>query len=349
MTAQRANTGDSSGDSVLRLDDGQGTRIAVARLGATWLSCRVPLSAAGPGAATREVLLGRPTPEAHVDQGGYVGAVVGRFANRIAGARFLLDGQEHVLAANEGRHQLHGGPDGFHARHWALLDHGQRHLLLGLHSPAGDQGYPGALQATVRYALEGPGCIGLHFEAMVDAPCPVNITSHAYFNLDGAGGDDPGDSDPAHTIAQHRIAIAASHWLPVDDALIPTGDIAPVAGTPMDLRQPRAIGSQRFDHCYVLDGSDPAVVVDSGDGRLRMVLRTDAPGLQFYGGHFLPGSTDRLGRPYAAGAGFALEPQAWPDSPNRPHWPQWPGQGPVLRPGERFSRRMQLQFTPLQP
>ena len=318
---------------VFTLDDGQGTSIAVSDLGATWLSCRVPLA----DGAQREVLLGRPSPAEHVSQGGYVGAVVGRYANRIAGARFTLDGVEHLLAANEGNNQLHGGPGGFHCRTWQLLEQGERHLLLALHSPDGDQGFPGNLQAKVRYTIEGPGRIALAFEAEVDRPCPVNVTSHAYFNLDG-------DNDPAHTIGTHRIAIAASHWLPVDEALIPTGEIAPVAGTPMDLRTPRAIGDQRFDHCYVLDaGASAAASVESGDGRLRMQLVTDAPGLQFYGGHFLPGSTDRQGRPYASGAGFAMEPQHWPDSPNRP---EWPDHGAVLVPPAVLRRHLRLHFEP---
>lgn len=318
---------------VFSLDDGQGTAIAVSDLGATWLSCRVPLA----DGTQREVLLGRPTPQAHVDQGGYVGAVVGRYANRIAGARFVLGGVEHRLAANEGANQLHGGPDGFHRRTWQLLEQAESHLLLGLHSPDGDQGFPGNLQAQVRYTLEGPGRVALAFEARVDQPCPVNLTSHAYFNLDG-------DADPAHTVASHRIHIAASHWLPVDEGLIPTGEVAAVAGTQMDLRTPRAMGSQRFDHCYVLDaGADAAAHVWSGDGRLHLRLRTDAPGLQFYGGHYLPGTTDRLGRPYAAGAGFALEPQHWPDSPNRP---EWPGRGAVLVPPAVMRRHLRLHFDP---
>jgi aldose 1-epimerase len=318
---------------VFNLADGQGTSIAVSDLGATWLSCRVPLA----DGTQREVLLGRPTPAEHVSQGGYVGAVVGRYANRIAGARFVLDGVEYRLAANEGANQLHGGPEGFHSRTWQLLEQGQRHLLLGLHSPDGDQGFPGALQARVRYAIEGPGRIAIDFEAEVDRPCPVNLTSHAYFNLDG-------DADPAHTIAGHQIAIAASHWLPVDEALIPTGEIAPAAGTAMDLRTARPVGSQRFDHCYVLDAGAPAAAsVVSGDGLLRMQLVTDAPGLQFYGGHFLPGSSDRLGRPYASGAGFAMEPQYWPDSPNRP---EWPDHGAVLIPPAVLRRHMGLHFAP---
>lgn len=324
---------------VFSLDDGQGTTLAVSDLGATWLSCRVPCPAPGNGdTATREVLLGRPTPAEHVSQGGYVGAVVGRYANRLAGARFSVDGKECRVLPNEGPNQLHGGPDGFDRRLWRCTEQGRRHLVLALHSPDGDQGYPGALDAQVRYAIAAPGCITLDFEARVDRACPVNLTSHAYFNLDG-------DAEPAHTIAAHRIAIAAAHWLPVDEALIPLGPIASVADSEMgemDLRSPRAIGRQRFDHCYVLDGGpEPAARVASGDGRLQMTLHTDAPGLQFYGGHFLAGSTDRQGRPYAAGAGFALEPQHWPDGPNHPEWPH---EGALLRPGAVFRRHIRLQF-----
>lgn len=319
---------------VFHLSDGQGTTLAISNLGATWLSCRVPL---GDGTATRELLLGRPTPAEHVSQGGYVGAVVGRYANRLARARFTVDGTEHRVVPNEGANQLHGGPDGFDRRLWRCIERGTCHLVLALHSPDGDQGYPGAVDALVRYRIEAPGCITLTFEARVDRACPVNITSHAYFNLDG-------DADPSNTIAAHRIAIAATHWLPVDGALIPLGAIAPVAGSCMDLRAPRAIGTQHFDHCYVLDGGPGAAAnLWSGDGMLHMALHTDAPGLQFYGGHFLAGSTDRQGRPYAAGAGLALEPQCWPDSPNHP---EWPDQGLPLRPGAVLHRHLRLQFKP---
>ncbi len=317
---------------VFELDDAQGTTLAVSDLGATWLSCRVPLDGNGD---TREVLLGRPSAAEHAQQPGYVGAVVGRYANRIAGAAFSVDGVRHTLLANEGPNQLHGGPEGFDRRTWRCTSHGPRALTLALHSPDGDQGYPGALDAQVRYSIDGPACVLLEFEARVDRACPVNLSSHAYFNLDG-------DADPQHTIADHHIAIAAEHWLPVDEALIPLGPVAPVAGSAMDLRRARPIGTQRFDHCFVLgSGPEPAATVTSGDGRLRMSLHTDAPGLQFYGGHFLPGTTDRQGRPYVAGAGFALEPQFWPDSP---HHPEWPEHGVLLRPGAVFKRRMWLMF-----
>lgn len=187
--------------------------------------------------------------------------------------------------------------------------------MLALHSPHGDQGYPSALDAEVRYGIEAPSRVTLDFKARVDRPCPVNLTSHAYFNLDG-------DPDPAHTVAAHRIAVAATHWLPVDNTLIPLGAFAPVADSDMDRRARRALGAQRFDHCYVLNGGPaPAASLWSGDGRLHMTLHTNAPGLQVYGGHVLSGSTDRLGRPCAAGAEVPLEPQCWPDSPNHPDWP----------------------------
>jgi aldose 1-epimerase len=317
---------------VFTLDDGEGTRLQVSDLGATWLSCRVPLSDGAP----REVLLRCESPAQHALQPGYLGAVVGRYANRIAGARFPLDGRTVQVVPNEGANQLHGGPDGFDKRRWHVEHHGPRSLRLALHSPDGDQGFPGALQAWVTYRVEAPGCIALQFEATVDAACPVNLTSHAYFNLDGA------DAGAPLGIASHRIALRATHYLPVDEQLIPLGVPAPVAGTPFDLRQPCAIGTQRFDHCFVLDGGvAPAATVWSGDGRLRMQLYTDYPGLQFYGGHFLPQTQGAHGHPYAAGAGFALEPQYWPDSPNHP---EWPDHGVILRPGERLQRQLRLRF-----
>lgn len=323
-----------SDTKVFTLDDGAGTTLAIGEIGAAWRSCRVPM---GDG-TSREVLLAPPAPQDVLNESGYLGVVVGRYANRIGNARFTLDGRTHTLAPNEGPNQLHGGPDGFDKRRWALLRHNECELQLGLSSPDGDQGYPGNLEARVTYAIEGPGRIALRFEAVVDAPCPVNLTSHAYFNLDDA------ETSDSPSIREHRFGIRASRYLPVDEALIPTGEWAAVQGTRFDLRQPQTLGAQTFDHCFILDGGDgPDAEVWSGDGRLRMRLRTGYPGLQFYTGQYLEGTRGRGGRPYPARAGFALEPQYLPDAPNHPEWPG--ASRCVLRPGQRLQAAMQLEFT----
>ena len=316
---------------VFTLEDGHGMRLQVMDWGATWLSCQVPLS----DGSAREVLLGHPAPMDHLRQPGYLGAIVGRYANRIAGASFELDGVRHELRANEGPNQLHGGPLGFDKQRWTALAHTPRELRLRLVSPHGDQGFPGMLEVDVAYRIEGRGRIAIDFDARCDAPCPVNLTSHAYFNLDGDGVQ---PMDCRH----HRISIAASHYLPVDNALIPTGAWAAVEGSAFDLREPRVIGPHAYDHCFVLgareaSGDAPAACLWSADDRLRMTMHANYVGLQFYSGAFLSQALDRRGQAYAPHAGLALEPQCPPDSPHHPEWPQ---PSCVLRPGRRYWREI---------
>lgn len=326
---------------VFTLDDGAGTRLAVMDWGATWLSCRVP---AGDG-QPREVLLGHAAPADYRIEPGYLGGLIGRYANRIANARFRLDGRELQLLANEGPNQLHGGPLGFDKQRWTAIDAGTTHATLRLVSPDGDQGFPGEVTATVTYRIEAPGRVEILFDAVTTAPCPVCLTSHAYFNLDGE------QRRAAHTCGAHRVAIQASHYLPVDAALIPTGVLAPVAGSAFDLRHDAPLGTRVFDHCFVLDaqaaeGRLPAARIRSGDGLLALSIATDYPGLQLYTGEHLALTRDRRGQPYAPRAGFALEPQFLPDSPNHPEWPQ---ASCVLQPGQRLQRQMRMQFEALPP
>lgn len=324
---------------VFTIGDGAGMSLTVMDIGATWLSCRVPLD----DRAQRDVLLGHAAPGDYLREPGYLGAIVGRYANRIADARFVLDGRVHELAPNEGPHQLHGGRDSFHRRRWTVSDVGAHHVRLSLVSPAGDQGFPGTLKADVEYRAE-PGTVTITIDTEVSAPCPVNLTSHAYFNLDGE----------THDVRGHRIRIAASRYLPIDRDLLPTGEVAAVEGTPFDLRSLRAIGAgllqgeqQRlasgYDHCFVLDAdAADAAELRSSDGRLAMTLATSYPGLQFYSGNHLAEAHGRDGRPFAPFAGVALEPQYFPDSPNRPQWPQ---PNCVLRPGERRRHFVRYRFA----
>lgn len=322
-----------------------GLQLQVSDVGARWLSCVVPM----PDGSRREALLGHATPADHLHQPGFFGAVVGRYANRLGGAAFTLDGRTHRLAANEGASQLHGGPDGFDRRRWTLLDHGTHHLRLALHSPDGDQGYPGALDAEVEYRLDPQRpALTLRFGARVSAPCPVSLTSHPYFNLDG----------DAASVLHHRLRVAADAVLPVGDGMIPTGAESAVDGGPFDLREPREIGARLgegaqqaraagYDHCFVLQaaaarGERPAAELLSSDGRLAMRLFTSYPGLQVYSGNFVHHARGRDGRPFARHAGVALEPQFFPDAPNHA---AWRGQGCVLRPGEVLDRWMRLEFA----
>lgn len=343
MTTRTDADRDAEAPRRFTLDDGRGLQLRLMDLGATCLGCTVTL----PDGSTREVMLGHAAPADHGVEPGYLGGVIGRYANRIAKARFALDGREHVLAANEGPHQLHGGPDGFNRRRWDVVSATPRALHFRLRSPDGDQGFPGALEADVRYLVSAPGTLRIEFEATCSAPCPVNLTSHAYFDLDG------------HRRGVHaqRLQIAAARFVAIDAALVPTGALVAVEGTPFDFRTPHAIGQrlhegeqQRlaggYDHCHVLDaacasGRAPAARVWSGDGRLSLTLSTSYPGLQFYSGNQLPRTRGVDGRPYAAHAGLALEPQYLPNSPNHPEWPQ---PGPILRPGERLRHFIEWRF-----
>lgn len=334
----------ASSPTVHTLGAAGGLQIEVSELGARWLSCLVPLQ----GGGWREVLLGHATPADHEREPGYFGAVVGRYANRLDGAAFTLDGRRHELLANEGGNQLHGGPDGFDRRRWTVVDRGPWHLRLALHSPDGDQGYPGDLDAEIEYRLDPlRPLIALRFGARVSAPCPVSLTSHPYFNLDG----------DAASVLGHRLHVAAGAMLPVRPGMIPTGEVAAVDGTAFDLRRARVLGEglgqgeqQRlaagYDHCYVLDpaaarGELAAAELVSTDGRLAMRLFTDYPGLQVCSGNFVHQARGRDGLPFQRHAGIALEPQFFPDAPNQPAWRE---QGCILRPGERLARSMRLAF-----
>jgi aldose 1-epimerase len=244
----------------------------------------------------------------------YYGAIIGRYGNRIAGARFTLDGRTYELPANNGPNSLHGGELGFHVRAWDAepVPGGVR---LTRTSPDGECGYPGTLDVAVTYALDAEDRLRIHYAATTDAPTVVNLTNHSYWNLAGGG-----------SIDDHELRIAASRYTPVDAELVPTGELAGVAGTPMDFREARRIGSYDYDHNWVLDGD--AWLRDPSSGR-TLTISTTEPGLQFYAGGML--STPR--------AGLALETQHFPDSPNRPDFPTT-----VLRPGETYSSTTVLAF-----
>ena len=287
------------------------------------------------GAATAGDLLGGAA---------YFGATVGRYANRIAGGVLPLDGAVHPLRSQAGGHILHGGPDGFATRLWEATEareRGRAGVRLSLRSPAGDQGFPGALTANVSYLLDGSGELTIEYAAVCDAPTVVNLTNHAYFNLAGEGSG---------TVHQHLLRVEADQYLPVDAELIPYGPPAPVAGTPFDLRRPRrlaeaftagdpqlAAAGGGYDHNWVLRANatgEPrrvATLWEPGSGRRLDCLSTE-PGLQVYTGNLFDGTlTGPGGRGYPAYAGVALETQHFPDSPHHPEYPST-----VLRPGEEY-------------
>jgi aldose 1-epimerase len=292
-----------------------------------------------------DVVLGHDTLQDYRTQGGYLGATCGRYANRIAGARFPLDGAQVQLAPNEGANQLHGGPRGFDAAIWAIADHSAAHVTFTHTSPTGDMGFPGTVQTTCTYRLDGPRLL-IEMTATTDAPTIVNLAHHSYFNLAGQGAGD---------VMGHGLHLAARHYLPVDAENIPTGAILPVAGTAFDFTTPRPIGQALpgpggFDHCFCL--SDPlsetdghllrpcATLSDEASGR-RLRLSTNAVGLQVYTGAHFAGTPGKAGAAYHRFAGVALETQAFPDAPNHPQFPS-----PRLDPGQIYRHLMLCDFTP---
>ena len=323
-----------------------GLQITLMDWGATWLSCQLPLKSG----AKREVLLGCPTPADYLKQSAYLGATVGRYANRIANASLTLDGRNWPLSANQGEHQLHGGPDGFHARRWECVEHTLTSVLFRLFSADGDQGFPGNLSAMVRYTVTEDNTVAIDYRATVDQPCPVNLTNHADFHLDGANTD----------IRQQKLQLYANQYLPVDSDGIPCAPLADVEDTGMDFRQPKTIAQdflrdrdqQRvkgYDHGYLLynachDGESPAAQLWSADGQVLLKTFTTAPALQLYTGNFLGGTPARQGGEYQNYSGVALESEFLPDSPHHPEWPQpdcW------LRPGQTYRSQTRYQFIAL--
>ena len=280
-----------------------------------------------PGADGRPVgiVLGHADARTYITNGGYLGATIGRFGNRIAGARFDLDGETHVLTANEGPTTLHGGVDGFDHRPWALLDRDETRVRLALHSPDGDQGFPGALDVTVTYAV-GPGLVRIDYTASSDRDTVVNLTNHSYVNLDGEG------SGP---IDDHELTLSSSAFTPTDVLLIPTGEVRDVDGTPFDFRRPRRLGEALDHHDEQLDhgnGLDHNFVVDGvglrhvatlrGASGRTLVVESDQPGVQVYtGAHFDGTVTGTSGTAYGPRAGIALETQGFPDAPHHANFP----------------------------
>ena len=267
----------------------------------------------------------------------YYGATIGRFANRIAHGRFVLNGEQHQLIINNPPNHLHGGPGGFHAVMWKVLSEDEHSITLQYHSPDGEEGYPGNLLVNLQYTLTDDDALHIRYEATSDAATVVNLTHHSYFNLNGEGSGD---------ILQHEVQIAADYFTPITKTLIPTGEIRSVEGTPFDFRLSRTVGERiglpdeqlqfgrGYDHNFVLSKNDDGFAARVRGDRTGVVLEvfTDQPGMQFYTGNFMTGTnTMASGKKDEYRTAFCLETQHFPDSPNQPAFPST-----VLLPGETF-------------
>ncbi len=341
---------------IFTLDNGQGMTASVLDYGGVVVSLSVPDRSGRPD----DVVLGYDDIDGYLADRCYFGALIGRFGNRIGRSRFVLDGRTVTLPANEGKNHLHGGPRGFNRAMWEAGEYSphtaasvgaEASLELGYVSADGEEGYPGNLFVTTRYSLTSDNALVIDYEAVADAPTVVNLTQHSYFNLAGAGNGD---------ICGHELTLFASAYTPVDAELLPTGEIAPVAGTPLDFTKPAAIGARvdadfgqlrpggGYDHNFVLDKPKGASgrptlaarVVEPGSGRV-MEMETTEPGAQFYSGNFIPdGLPGKGGRAYVKRGGFCLEAQHFPDSPNRPEFPSV-----VLQPGARYRQTTLYRFS----
>jgi aldose 1-epimerase len=326
-----------------RLDNGRGVTADVLSYGAVLHAFAVPDASGDPGS----IVLSAPDAESYRSSTAYYGAVVGRYANRIAHGRFSLDGQEHRLPVNDRGHTLHGGPDGFGSRLWRVEpvagEPGLAAVRLSLASPDGDMGFPGALRVSVTYTLDAAGTLALDYRATTDRPTVLNLTNHAYFNLAGS-----------ESVLDHVLTVDADRYLPADATAIPHGPAEPVAGTPFDFTAPHPLGARigepdrqlldagGYDHCWVLRPHDglarAALLADPATGR-RLEVWTTEPGVQVYTANKLDGSlADGNGRRHLRHSAVCLETQHLPNSPNVPDYPST-----VLRPGEEFASRTEFR------
>jgi aldose 1-epimerase len=303
---------------------------------------------------TRNVVLGFSRLEDYLERSPYFGAIIGRYANRILNGWFELDGVTYQVPINEPPTSVHGGERGFDKRLWRaqpFADEEWSGVRLGYVSPDGEEGFPGTLRTEVTYAVARDNLLRVDYRATTDKPTVVNLTNHSYFNLAGEGSG---------SVLDHEVEILANHYLPLTTSQVPTGELAPVSGTPMDFRTPRRIGDRirsgfpqlvighGYDHNYVVDRPEPsdrsvvlaARVREPSTGRV-LEISTSEPGIDFYTGNFLDGSlVGTGGAVYRQGDAFAIEPEHFSNSPNMPQFPST-----RLNPGEQFMSTTEYRFT----
>ena len=325
---------DGQAATLWTIENADGLSVGVTDWGATLVTVRQP----DRDGRLADVVLGFDDASVYRPSKGYLGATCGRYANRIAGGRFRLAGRDYELAQNDGPNHLHGGDRGFDSRLWTARPYSEGDrtgVVFSYLSPDGEENYPGNLSVQADYALDESGRFTMDFHAETDRETVVNITNHAYWNL---AGRDSG------SVLNQVLVLNASSYLAVDDTAIPDGPPRTVDGGPFDFRRPKAIGADidrvrgGYDHCMIVDGPAgtlrlAAEARDPFSGR-TIRLSTDRPGVQFYSGNFLDGT------PYPTHAGFCLEPQDFPDAPNRPDFPST-----VLSPGDSYHHRSMVEFS----
>ena len=331
---------DGTQAELLTLDNGT-ISCGILTFGATLQSLTVPDRNGTP----TDVVLGYDSLEEYRSQDAYLGAVVGRFANRIAGGRFSLHGKTYSLAVNNGPNHLHGGIVGWSYRIWTVEELTRTKAVLSLHSPDMEEGYPGAVDVTVTYELSG-STLSLRYDAVSSQDTPLNLTNHSYFNLAGHGSG---------SAMEQVISLAASRYTPADETSIPYGRMDTVEGTPMDLRSPtpfsahiddsfdQLVWGRGYDHNYVLDGEQgtlhPAAVVRSNETGITLTASTTLPGMQLYTANWLSDRPGKGGVRYAPRHAFCLETQFFPDSPNQPEFPSC-----ILKAGAPYRHETQFTF-----
>ncbi len=323
---------------IFTLTNGAGMHISVMDWGASWLSCCVPVNG-----QTREMLLGCK-PADYPRQQAYLGASIGRYANRIAGARFRLNAETVKLTANQGAHQLHGGC-GFDKRRWAVEKCGENFVRFCLFSAHGDQGFPGNLQVSVTYRLTEDNRVQITFDGLADRDTPLNLTNHAYFNLN--------DARRGTDIRGHALQLNADYFLPVDSDGIPNAPLKSVQYTSFDFTEEKPIGldfmqeeqrlTKGYDHAFLLNPQTdkPCAILTALDRSVSLQVFTSQPALQVYSGNYLAGTPNRDGGEYADYAGIALETQALPDTPNHPEWLRFGG---ISKAGQPYRHWTEYRF-----
>lgn len=335
----------SQGQEICRytITNSTGASVTLSSIGAGIVSVNVPDRNGNMG----DVVLGYKDPMSYFADGPCAGKIPGRYANRIANGKFSLDGKEYSLPVNNGPNHLHGGPEGFQNKVWESREN-EGGVEFMYFSEDGEMGYPASLKVIARYDWSEENELRLTLTAESDAPTIINLTNHAYFNLDGEGSG---------SVLEHELRLNASEYLPTDDTLIPLGDSVPVAGTPMDFLNFKSLGKEinkdfpalkygkGYDNCWIIDGAEPGVIQTAAElysaksGRELEVLTTQ-PGVQIYTGNWLSGCPEgKCGRSYEDYEGVAIECQNFPDSPNKESYPS-----PVLRPGEVYEQAIIFAF-----